>query len=254
MTARGHRERWSEINKVMIDRRTSLIALASVATVSLLPTIRASSQVAGLYKLPWSNILAEVQVVLTAIPYLRDWFRGNSSEAKAIFCKLTMDDLSNLEFRCIAVALALNSNGEGPVVPPEEGINGIIPALGNFVTKRDHESVLLMRSAGFRMLDVSENLLSEISKDNWLLALRSAGLKPEDVATLSETSNMLRREFVTFSSFSLYKNEFRISKSDIDTANGLSIQLSGMPVSARKAIEAVQDMENMREHTSCSSK
>jgi hypothetical protein len=235
----------------MIDRRRSLIAIASVATVSLFPTIRASSQVAGLAKIPWGNILAGVQVVLTAIPYLRDWFQGNSPEAKAIFCKLATDDLSNLEFRCIAVALALDSNGEGAVVPPEEGIIGIIPALGSFVTKRDHESVLMMRRAGLRMLDVSESLISEVAKDNWLLALRSARLKPEDVATLSENIRYaapIIRDFLLF-----YKHAFQISKSDIDAANGLSIQLSEMPMSARKAIEAVQDMENMREHTSCNS-
>ena len=111
------------------------------------------------------------------------------------------DDLSNLEFRCIAVALALDLNGEGPVVPPEEGINGIIPALGNFVTKRDHESVLLMRSAGFRMLDVSENLLSEISKDNLAAGSTLSRAEAGRCATLSENIKMLRREFVTFSSF-----------------------------------------------------
>jgi hypothetical protein len=235
----------------MIDRRRSLIAIASVVTVSLSPTIRASAQVAGLSKFPWGNILAAVQTVLTAIPYLRDWFRGNSPEAKAMLCKLATDDLSNLEFRCIAVALALDSNGEGPVVPPEEGITGIIPALGNFVSKRDHQSVLSMRSAGFRVIDVSESLLSEIAKDKWLLALRSAGLGPEDVVTLSESIKYVVQTIGYFLLF--YKTDFLISESDISAANALSIQLSEMPMSARKAIEAVQDMENMRERASCNS-
>jgi hypothetical protein len=159
-------------------RRRSLVAVASVAAVSLFPATRASSQV-FLYKFGWGTLFAGLQVALDAIPYVANWLQGDSAEAKAALCKLTLPDISALEYRCLAVAVALDSNGEGPVIPPERGTIGIIPALADFMASPDHATEGVVLQACFNVLGVAESLISEVTKDNWFSAIREAGLKPK---------------------------------------------------------------------------
>jgi hypothetical protein len=226
-------------------RRRSLVAVASVAAVSLFPATRASSQV-FLYKFGWGTLFAGLQVALDAIPYVANWLQGDSAEAKAALCKLTLPDISALEYRCLAVAVALDSNGEGPVIPPERGTIGIIPALADFVASPDHATEGVVLQACFNVLGVAE---SEVTKDNWFSAIREAGLRAEDVAILSEQlkySTSYIREFMGF-----YNPKFHSAKYDITVAKSLSRQLSEMPLAARRAIEATQAIAAKLQHTSC---
>jgi hypothetical protein len=232
----------------MIVPRRSVMVLGSAAALSLFPPLRAFSQIALLSKLPWS--FGAAQVVLTAIPFLRDWFQGGSSASTAVLCKLRDDDINNLEFRCLAVALALDADGDGPVVPPETGSMGIIPALADFAARPSHATVASLRDACLRMLDVSQNLLSEVANDYWLSALRSAGLESDKVSELEENLKYSRGRISDFTFISKDRHS-NTSESDIEHARALSAQLAEMPLAAQNAIASVQAIASKRRNTAC---
>jgi hypothetical protein len=170
---------------MLIPRRTIVVAGSTVA-LTLLPSLRASAQLAALSKLPWGSIFSALQVALASIPYLKNWLQGESSTSQTVICSLEYEDIENLEFRCWALALALDANNEGPVVPPEKGSRGIIPALSGLLLKQDRKTLDSVRNASLRMLDVSQNLLSEITNHVWLPVLQTAGLKPSDAELLTK--------------------------------------------------------------------
>src|SRR5262245_28118004 len=109
----------------MITQRRLVFA----AILGLFAPIRARAQgVAGLSKLPWNTIFSAVNAALAAIPFLREWFQAGSQGSKSALCQIVVEDIIILEAHCHAVALALDANLDGPVVPPERGSSGIIPA------------------------------------------------------------------------------------------------------------------------------
>ncbi len=233
----------------MVLQRRRLLVGVLLLTLGVLPANRSLSQVAGLSKLPWGSIFGGLQVALASIPLLADWLLGASSDAKAALCKLSTEAISNLEFRCLSVALALDSTGEGPVVPPQEGTIGIIPALSEFSVKQDQATVSATRDACFRILDASENLLNEIDRGKWLALLGPAGVRTEDIETLSENLKYAIPRMGDF--LWIYNAKLPVTPYDVEAARNFSKQLAEMPASARKANAAIRRIQEKRQKTSC---
>jgi hypothetical protein len=222
----------------MVALRRSFLLAAAAAALTLSPPFRVSSQVAGISKLPWSTIFSALNAALAAIPLLKDWLQHDSSASKAVLCQLNYEDIDILESHCRAIAVVLDSNTDGPVVPPDNGSIGIIPALADFTTKQDRETIGRLKSACLLMLEVSQNFLREIGKDSWLSALRLAGLSSEDMTRLEAGVQRSRDFMADFLGF--YKFENKASAFDIERAKLLSAQLSSMPAAAQSAIASIE--------------
>jgi hypothetical protein len=147
---------------VVTVRRRSLVAVASLAAVSVFPRPGHLRSWPFSPSLGGEPFLAAYKSPSTQSPICKLAPRRlNGSQGRAL--QTVLNDIGNLEFRCLNVALALDSNGDGPVIPPERGTIGIIPALADFMVTQDHVTEEAIRHACLRMLDVSESLISEVT-------------------------------------------------------------------------------------------
>ena len=227
-------------------KRRKLFIGASSLSLAALATTQSSAQVAGLSKLPYAEIFGAAQVALAAIPYLGRWlFQGPPDK----ICSLSFEQLGMLRLRCYAFALALDSDGDGPVLPPAQGTIGVIPALAGFALKQDRLTISTTRDACFRAFDASENLVKELGQSNWLKLLILAGLETKDLQTLAENvkfSDARLNEFL-----GLMQAKLPVNSYDVEAAKSLSKQLAIMPESADKAIQAIKEMSEARQKARC---
>jgi hypothetical protein len=226
----------------MILKRRGLLQCVSVLTLGLLPAERSLSQV--IYKFPWHDLIAPaLEFTLWVINRIFDRMGEDSQEAKAAFCRLSPDAITELKIRCFSVAQALDSTGEGPVVPPEKGTIGIIPALAQFSTEQDQAAIREVRDAAVRFLVASKDLISELYRGNWLTLLPSADTRTYDLNILS--FNLEHASHWIGDLMGSYI-DVSVTPDDVKTARRLSEQLAGMPANARRAIDTIQQLETKR--------